>query len=280
MAEVKWIKISVDMFDNRKIKHIRQLPNGDTIVLVWIMLLTIAGRCNDGGMIYLTPDMPYSTKMLAEELRVKESVVKSALEAFERLDMVERNGDLIIITGWSEHQNVTGLDKVREQTKKRVAKHREARKNVTELNCNVTERYIEYGSNGNVTLGNATDIEEDIEKELELNKKKSVKENTLTIFERLLPDYDFHESLVNKLKEWFAYKMERKEPYKEAGMKALLSRVNHNCYLFGKEAIMDLIDDSMANGWKGIIFDRLKEKQPRSTYHNDIKNRVDIVDTW
>lgn len=273
MAEVKWIKISVNLFDNRKIKHIRNLPNGDTMALVWIMLLTMAGRCNDDGMIYLTPDMPYSTKMLSDELRIKESVVKNALDTFERLDMIERNGNMITVAGWEEHQNVTGLDKVREQTKKRVAKHREAKKNVTPEDsnekCNVT-----------VTQGNATEIEEDKEIELELEKKKSVKENTLTIFERLLPDYDFHESLVDKLKEWFVYKMERKEPYKEAGMKALLSRVNHNCYLFGKEAIMELIDDSMANGWKGIIFDRLKDKQPRSTYSNDIKNRVDIVDTW
>ena len=270
MAEIKWIKISVDMFDNRKIKHIRRLPNGDTMALIWIMLLTMAGRCNDGGMIYLTKDILYTTKMLAEELDIKENIVKAALNVFERFDMIEQNGDLITITGWHEHQNVEAMDKVREQTRNRVAKHREAKKSVTcNARCNVT-----------VTQGNATDIEEDIEKELELNKKKSVKENTLTIFERLLPDYDFHESLVNKLKEWFAYKMERKEPYKEVGMKALLSRVNHNCYLFGKEAIMDLIDDSIANGWKGIIFDRLKEKQPSSTYHSDIKNRVDIVDTW
>ena len=35
MAEVKWIKITTDMFDNRKIKHLRKLPDGNNIVLIW-----------------------------------------------------------------------------------------------------------------------------------------------------------------------------------------------------------------------------------------------------
>ena len=161
MAEIKWIKISVDMFDNRKIKHIRKLPNGDTMALIWIMLLTMAGRCNDGGMIYLTKDILYTTKMLAEELDIKENIVKAALNVFERFDMIEQNGDLITVTGWHEHQNVEAMDKVREQTRNRVAKHREAKKSVTSnARCNVT-----------VTQGNATDIEtekeEDIERDIE-----------------------------------------------------------------------------------------------------------------
>lgn len=49
MADVKWIKITTDMFSNRKIKHLRKLPEGNSIVLIWVMLLTMAGRCNSGG---------------------------------------------------------------------------------------------------------------------------------------------------------------------------------------------------------------------------------------
>ena len=54
MAEVKWIKLTTDMFDNRKIRHLRKLPEGNNIVLIWVMLLTMAGKCNAGGMIFLT----------------------------------------------------------------------------------------------------------------------------------------------------------------------------------------------------------------------------------
>ena len=65
--------------------------------------------------------------------------------------------------------------------------------------------------------------------------------------------------------EWIAYKTERKETYKEVGMKSLLRHIENNQLRYGEKAVMDLIDDSMANGWKGIIFDRLKQK-PKLNY--------------
>lgn len=92
MADVKWIKITTDMFDNRKIKHLRRLPEGDSIVLIWIMLLTLAGRCNANGMIFLTENIPYTPKMLADELDFEESIVRLALEALEQLGMIQSDG--------------------------------------------------------------------------------------------------------------------------------------------------------------------------------------------
>ena len=55
------------MFDNRKIRHLRKLPEGNSIVLIWVMLLAMAGKCNDHGKIYLTENIPYTPKMLADE---------------------------------------------------------------------------------------------------------------------------------------------------------------------------------------------------------------------
>ena len=73
MADVKWVKITTDMFDNRKIKYLRTLPDGNSVILIWIMLLTMAGRCNSSGMIFLTENIPYTTKMLADELNFEEN---------------------------------------------------------------------------------------------------------------------------------------------------------------------------------------------------------------
>ena len=42
-------------------------------------------------------------------------------------------------------------------------------------------------------------------------------------------------------------------------MKSLLRQIENNCSQYGEDAIVDLIEDCMANGWKGIIFDRLKQ---------------------
>ena len=50
MAEVKWIKLNVDMFDDEKIKIIQAMPDGDSLLVVWIKLITLAGKTNDGGL--------------------------------------------------------------------------------------------------------------------------------------------------------------------------------------------------------------------------------------
>jgi predicted phage replisome organizer len=59
MADVKWIKIATEVFDNRKIKQIERMPEGDAIIVVWFKLLCLAGTSNKNGMIFLTDEIPY-----------------------------------------------------------------------------------------------------------------------------------------------------------------------------------------------------------------------------
>ena len=122
MAEVKWVKLTTDMFDNRKVKHLRRLPEGNNIVLIWVMLLTMAGRCNSGGMIFLTENIPYTPKMLADELDFEENTVILALQALEQLDMIVTDNGFFTIAGWEEYQNIEGMEKIREQNRLRQKK--------------------------------------------------------------------------------------------------------------------------------------------------------------
>ena len=157
MAEVKWVKITTDMFDNRKIKHLRRLPDGNSIVLIWVMLLTMAGRCNANGMIFLTEDIPYTPKMLADELDFEENTVVLALEALERLNMVVINEGFYSIAGWEEYQNIEGMDKIRAQNRLRKQKQRQkALSEPASRDCHVT-----------VTDGHDTEEEGEGDKEKE-----------------------------------------------------------------------------------------------------------------
>lgn len=268
MAEVKWIKLTTDMFDNRKIKYLRTLPEGNNIVLIWVMLLTMAGRCNSNGMIFLTENIPYTPKMLADELDFEESTVQLALKALENLSMVVTNNGFFSIAGWTEHQNIEGMDKIREQNRKRKQVQRERQKEQLLLN----DSYMSRDSHGTVTQCHAIDKEIEREEEREENnKKKSVKENTHTLFERLLPDYNIPFSVSEKLKEWLTYKTERKEPYKEQGMKSFLRQVENKTLEYGEQAICGLIDECMSSGWKGIIYDRLEQKKTKSVNYQSSK---------
>ena len=91
---------------------------------------------------------------------------------------------------------------------------------------------------------------------------KGKKETTHALLNRLLSDYIIPDPLKAKMEEWITYKTERKESYKEQGMKSLLRQIENAQLTYGVNAVCALIDDSMANGWKGIIFDRLKQKAP------------------
>lgn len=125
MADVKWIKITINMFDNRKIKHLRRLPDGNNIVLIWVMLLTMAGRCNANGLIFLTKKIPYTSKMLADELGFEENTVQLALQALEQLGMIVTDNGFFAIADWEEHQNIDAMRKIREQNRIRKQRQRE-----------------------------------------------------------------------------------------------------------------------------------------------------------
>ena len=119
MAGLTWVKLNIDMFDNRKIKYLRTLPDGDKIVLIWVMLLTIAGRCNAGGRIFLTEDVPYTPNMLADELGFDVSTVQLAADHMKKLDMVYFDDQVFVINGWEEYQNLEGMERARELKRER-----------------------------------------------------------------------------------------------------------------------------------------------------------------
>ena len=135
MTEVKWVKITTDMFDNRKIKHLRRLDNGDNLALIWVMLLTIAGRSNADGYLYLTEGMPYDAAMLSNELGFDEQTIDFALKTMVQLRMIIKEKGVFRIAGWEEYQNTDRLSEIREYNRVAQRKSR-AKKKTEEINVN------------------------------------------------------------------------------------------------------------------------------------------------
>lgn len=143
--DVRWIKLKTSMFDDEKIKLIESMPDKDSILIIWIKLLVQAGKCNATGYIYLNETLPYTDEMLSTIFNRPLNTIRLALNIFQKFGMIELNEDgAIYINNWEKHQNIEGLEKIREQTRLRVAKHREQKK----IGYDVTEK---------VTLRNATD---------------------------------------------------------------------------------------------------------------------------
>ena len=188
MAEVKWIKLTTDMFDNRKIKHLRKLPEGNNIVLIWVMLLTMAGRCNASGMIFLTENIPYTPKMLADELDFEENTVQLALQVLEQLNMITTNQGFFSIAGWEEYQSVDRMEKMREQNRLRQKKWYDKQRMLPNVS-----------PNANLTQPNATDI--DIEVDKDIDKKNNIRHKYGEYKNVLLSDADM-EKLQSEFTDW------------------------------------------------------------------------------
>lgn len=157
--DIKWIKLATNIFDNKKIKQIETLPDGDSIIVIWFKLLALAGSVNDNGFVYFTKDIPYTDQMLAAYFNRPLTTIQMAISIFEKYGMIEIVDNVIFVSNWEKYQNVEGMERIREQTRKRVAKHRELKK----LECNVT-------GNVTVTQSNATDIDKDID----IDKRKDI----------------------------------------------------------------------------------------------------------
>lgn len=141
MAEISWIKLSVNIFDDEKIKLIKSMPEGDAIILIWIQLLCLAGKTNDNGAVYIGQYMNYTDEMISTICNQPLNTVRLALQTFEQFEMINLGEDgLISISNWEKHQNIEGMDRVREQTRKRVAKFRAKQKELESSNVNVTLR--------------------------------------------------------------------------------------------------------------------------------------------
>ncbi|MBQ9698259.1 MAG: phage replisome organizer N-terminal domain-containing protein [Acidaminococcaceae bacterium] len=157
MDGLKWIKLATGIFDNRKIKQIELLPEGDSILIIWIKILSLAGVINDCGLIYVTKDIPYTDEMLAGELRRPINTVRLALSTFQKFGMIEITGDnMIQITGWAKHQGGSAApETAAEKNKLRQQRYRDRQKmlaagqgiameNVTDDNArNVTRNVTE-----------------------------------------------------------------------------------------------------------------------------------------
>lgn len=131
MAEVKWIKITTDVFDDEKILLIESLPEADSIIVIWFKLLCLAGKQNNSGVFMMGNSVPYTDKMLATIFRRKESTVKLALETFEQFGMVELIDNVITIPNWGKHQNLDQLEHKAQYMRNYMRDYREKQKALT-----------------------------------------------------------------------------------------------------------------------------------------------------
>lgn len=163
MAEVKWIKIAADMYDDEKMLVIDSLPDGDMIAGVWMKLLCRAGKQNRNGRIMLGDDIPLTVEFLATVIRRPVDKVKYALETLERFHMIAFVDGVLEIVNWEKHQNTDRMNEMREYNRQAKQRSR-SRVNDTSSECqdDVNEMSMTVKTDVNDVSKNVNDCQTDV----------------------------------------------------------------------------------------------------------------------
>ena len=230
MAEVKWIKIVTDIFDDEKILLIESMPDRDSIIVIWFKILCLAGKTNNGGVLLLNNCIPYTDEMLATIFRRPVNTVRFALKTFEQFGMVEIVNDTIAIPNWGKHQSLDALESKRKYMKDYMQEYRQKQR---EIACKTNSK---TNCETNVSR---TDI--DIEKELD---KDNI--NTAEKPQRYTEEV---EEIVSYLNEKAGTKYRAKT---EATRRHIVARLNDG---FSVDDFKEVIDKKCA-GWIGTDYQK------------------------
>ena len=160
MADVKWIKITTDIFDDEKILLIESLPDSYAIITVWFKLLCLAGKQNNSG-VFMLGRVAYTNNMLATIFRMKESTVTMALQTFEQFGMVEIIDGVITIPNWNKHQTLDAYEKKKERDRLYKQERRKQQRLLVQNKTDVSDDVSDDLS----SCVAVSDIEEEREKE-------------------------------------------------------------------------------------------------------------------
>ena len=218
LAEVKWIKIVVDIFDDEKIRLIESMPDGDALLVIWIKLLCLAGKQNNHGVFMINDKLPYTDEMFATIFNRNISTVKLALSTFEKFGMIEIYNNTVYIPNWEKHQSLDALERKREYQKEWVKNKRAKQKLLcssqfdvdstvdsmsTTQNKNKKEKENINNNNGQTTVEQAEPVRSitaktaDFERLWELYPKKEGKKEALAAFQRSIKNGTTVETIEN-----------------------------------------------------------------------------------
>lgn len=268
MSEIKWIKLSTDIFNNRKIRQIESMPDSDAILVIWFKILALSGTINESGLLMITKDIPYTDEMLANQFGRPINTVRLALKTFEQFGMIEVTDNILRVSNWEKYQNIDGMDKIREQNRIRKTRQREREKLLLD----------EKSRDSHVTVTQCHATDKDIDKDIDIDKeyidKRVTFNGVLNAYHSLCPSYPKVKVLSDARKKAIKARLNyyRMEDLEEAFRKAEASD-----FLKGKN------DRNWQANFDWIMKDRNLAKILDGNYDNRqsaVESRVSAVDDW
>jgi predicted phage replisome organizer len=253
------------------------LPAGDSILVIWFKILCLAGNVNEDGAMFLTRDIPYTEDMLATEFHRPIDTVRLALKVLQQFGMIEIIDNVYQVTNWQRYQNIDGLERIREQTRIRVARYKENQKL---LQGNVS-------GNAEVTQSNAPRT-----KNQELRTKNQDKDttpkppkgdsepSTINQFIKSLP---YSESFKSAFHDFAEMRRTIKHPMTVRAAQMILNNLDK--LSADEKTRIDILNQSIEHSWQGVFEIKgnqqsVKGKQPDYSDPNRYAGEQEDLPEW
>ena len=201
MADVKWIKITTDVFDDEKILMIESMPSADSIIVIWFKLLAFAGRQNNDGVFLMSNRIAYTDEMLASIFRRDVNVVRLALNSFEQFGMIEIIDGVITIPNWNKHQTLDAYEKKKERDRIYQQQRRAAQRALIEKTSDKSSDNKQIQSSDVAVSEEDKEKEEDKDIEIEEEREKIDYQHRVDRFNALCPSFPSVKSLSDARKK-------------------------------------------------------------------------------
>lgn len=248
MAEIRWIKIVTDIFDDEKILLIETLPEADSIIVIWFKLLCLAGKQNNSGVFVMSNGFPYTETMLATIFRRKPATVNLALQTFEQFGMIEIINDTVTIPNWGKHQNLDKIEAKNAYMREYMSEYRSKQRAITSGKAN---------SKANVIS-------------LEENREDKNREEKIDIFSVFSSG---NESLLSTLHDFEKMRKTIKAPMTEKAKQLLIAKLEKTG---GDSAVwIELLNEAIEKSWKSVYPKEAKyasDKRPAEPTPDRFKN--------
>jgi len=179
MRERKVVKFRVDMYDDTKFKIIDMKPERDLIHYIWTRLVTLAGKVNLEGDLYMSKNIPYTIETLAIEFNRGEEQIKLALDVFIELEMLEiTDGSVYRVKNFAKHQNIKVKEKIKSEYKEHYVKNIEAA--IKEVSKDEICDNEDKEAENKLGKNEAIDIRNDDKSDLEITSSEIGKDNNMS----------------------------------------------------------------------------------------------------
>lgn len=284
MADVKWIKITTDIFDDEKILLIEGLPSSDEIIVIWFKLLILAGKQNNNGVFLMNERIPYTDEMLATIFRRDINIVRLALKTFEQFGMLELVDNVITIPNWNKHQQLDSYEKKKQQDRVRQQERRAQQKTLA-LNSQTVNKNSEdekKSRDSRVTVaGQSRDSRENVaenrgldkEEDIDIDKEKNIKKEkpNKSALDDLIFKYTSNPDLNKAIKDFVDMRKRIKKPLTERALNILFVKLD--TLSGGNDSNkIKILENSILNCWQGIF--ELKPEQKEKTQEEILREMM------